>query len=193
MPDASAVKKLYEKEKENGLHPAFPYWAKLWPSGLGLAHFVLQHPQYTTGKRVLEIAAGLGLPSLVAATTAHHVLCTDMAEEAMQVASQSAALAGLQNMHCQPMNWNEIDESIAAETLLLSDVNYEPEVFETLLQVIHVFLKNGTTILLATPQRLMAKPFVEKLKPNCQQQETLEVRDDTGVHPISVYVLQLQK
>jgi predicted nicotinamide N-methyase len=94
-------------------------------------------------------------------------------------------------MHCYTMNWNETNESVIADTLLLSDVNYEPEEFEILLEVIQLFLRKGTTILLATPQRLMAKSFVEPLMPYCQYQETLEVTDATGVHPISVYVLQL--
>jgi predicted nicotinamide N-methyase len=189
LPEPKALQQLYLQQKETDNNTSFPYWAKLWPSAIALATFIEQHPEYVLQKNVLELAAGLGLPSLVAASTASTVLCTDMAAEAMEAATKSATLAGLQNMQCRTLNWNDLDASMTADTLLLSDVNYEPEVFESLLNVLHRFLRNGTTILLATPQRLMAKPFVEKLMPYCGHQQTLEVKDDTGVHQISVYVL----
>jgi predicted nicotinamide N-methyase len=189
VPIAHATKWQYEQETAAGLNPPFPYWARLWPSAISLATFIEAHPQYVDQKNVLELAAGLGLPSLVAAHVASQVVCTDLSEEAMQVAAKSAALAGLQHMQCRPMNWKALDENLTADVLLLSDVNYEPAVFESLLQVIQSFLKNGTTILLATPQRLMAKAFVEQLMPYCQHQEALEVKDSTGLHHISIFVL----
>ena len=41
-----------------------PYWAELWPAGLALAHAL---PERLDGVRVVELGAGLGVPSLVAA------------------------------------------------------------------------------------------------------------------------------
>ncbi len=193
VPQPEILQQQYLAMKAANPETPFPYWARLWPSATALATFIIMHPEYVAQKTVLEIAAGLGLPSLVAARVATNVICTDLSEEAMQAAAKSAALAGFHHMHCYVMNWNEIDENITADTLLLSDVNYEPAVFEDLLQVIQSFLNKGTIILLATPQRLMAKPFVEKLMPYGTHHDTLEVTDATGVHAISVYVLQLQK
>ena len=62
---------------------AFPYWSKVWPSAEALALFILQHPEYIAGKMVVELGAGLGLPSLVAAQMAASVLCTDYEPEAV--------------------------------------------------------------------------------------------------------------
>jgi predicted nicotinamide N-methyase len=189
LPEPVALQRLYAHQKQMDPHTPFPYWARVWPAAIALAGFIQQHPQYVRQKQVLELAAGLGLPSLVAATTAHHVLCTDMAEEAMQAAWQSAALADLQNIQCLPMNWNDLDASITAHTLLLSDVNYEPSVFEQLLQVIHRFWQQGSTILLATPQRLVAGAFVAQLAPYQPTVHSMAVPHAGGHTPISLYVL----
>ncbi len=190
VPQPEILQQQYLAMKAANPETPFPYWAKLWPAGIALACFIQQQPHYVTNKNVLELAAGLGLPSIVAAHKARHVLCTDISEEAMQVAAKSAALAGLQNMQCLPMNWNDIDENITADTVLLSDVNYEPEVFETLLKVIEIFLKKGTTILLATPQRLMAVPFVTRLQVVTQNHFKITVADEYGSHAIKLLVLK---
>ena len=53
----------------------------------------------------------------------------------------------------------------------MSDVNYDPEDFENLLQLILLFLAKGQTILLSTPQRLVGKAFITALLPFCKLNE----------------------
>ena len=190
VPEPVALQQQYLQQKEKDPHTPFPYWAKLWPAGIGLARFVLAHPQYVAGKQVLELAAGLGLPSLVAAEWATQVCCTDSSAEAVEAATQSAAIAGRGNMICETLNWNELPHPLpAVHTLLLSDVNYEPSVFESLLQVIHRFWEQGTTILLTTPQRLVAGTFVTELASYQPVVHTLQVPHTGGHTAISLYVL----
>ena len=43
-----------------------PYWAELWPAALALAAAL---PRRLAGTRLVELGCGLGVPSLVAATT----------------------------------------------------------------------------------------------------------------------------
>ena len=45
-----------------------PYWVELWPSAVALARVVARRP--LTGRRVLELGCGLGLPALAAARRA---------------------------------------------------------------------------------------------------------------------------
>lgn len=168
-PDISAVKKAYA----GGNIGSLPYWAATWPSAIALSIYLQHHPEIISQKRVLELAAGLGLPSLVAAAFAHSVYCTDMSAEAMDIAARSALLNGLTNMQCACINWNNIPQDLEADVLLLSDVNYDPEVFPALLQAMQSFLQRGTVIVLATPQRLMAKPFIEQLLPYCRSHEII--------------------
>ncbi|EEB06381.1 nicotinamide N-methyltransferase Nnt1 [Schizosaccharomyces japonicus yFS275] len=50
----------------------------LWNSGIVLADYIDQHPEVVSGKKVLELGAGAGLPSIIAALNgAKSVVCTD--------------------------------------------------------------------------------------------------------------------
>jgi predicted nicotinamide N-methyase len=93
----------------------------------------------------------------------------------------------LTNVTCELLDWNHLPEDLTVDVLLLSDINYDPEQFEQLYQVLQRFIQQGTIIILTTPQRLMAKPFIEKLLPLCKQQYEMAV-DDT-----SISLLLLQK
>jgi len=57
------------------------------------------------------------------------------------------------------------DEPIEADIILMSDVNYNPQHFEALFTCFQKIISQNKTIILATPQRLMAKTFIEKLQP----------------------------
>lgn len=190
VPDAASVKQEYENNRSDNHDTAFPYWARLWPSAIALSTFIVQHPDFVAGKQVMEIAAGLGLPSLVAARLASSVHCSDMDADAVEMAAASAAAAQLNNLHCEVLNWNDIPSHLPADTLLLSDVNYEPEAFDALQRLLQHFLQQGTTILLATPQRLMAVAFVNTLQEFVAQQSELEVPTEKGSTRISIFVLR---
>lgn len=192
VPDAETVKREYDLLRASGKAVDFPFWARLWPAAIALSGFIQQHQPFIAGKKVMEIAAGLGLPSLVAARSANVVRCTDIAEDAMQLAAESAAHAGLYNMHCSVLNWNDIPGNTQVDTLLLSDVNYEPEAFEALHRLLRHFLSKGVTVLLATPQRLMAVPFVNALQQFVTDQTVVTVEEGNLITSVSVYVLQQQ-
>ncbi len=153
----------------------FPYWSRVWPSALALSRFLVAHPQYTNRKKVLELAAGLGLPSLVAAGNAHKVVCSDNAPDAIPFIQRSAAENGLKNLFVQLLDWNDVPPGLVTDVLLLSDVNYDPVLFATQQKIILSFLQKGTTVILSTPQRLVAKEFVEWLLLYCVLQEEVVV------------------
>lgn len=44
-----------------------PFWAFPWAGGQALARYVLDHPQATAGRRVLDFAAGSGLAAIACA------------------------------------------------------------------------------------------------------------------------------
>ena len=86
-----------------------------------------RHPDIINGKKVLELAAGLGLPSIVAAHYAEHVCCSDYIEDAVDAARQNVLHNRLHNVDCRVYNWNDLPDDLSADILLMSDVNYEPE------------------------------------------------------------------
>ena len=74
--------------------------------------------------------------------------------------------------------------------LLLSDVNYDPSQFETLLQLINVKIMDGCTIILSTPQRIMANPFVQALATYLETSYEEEVVENGKVNKIYILVLK---
>ena len=164
-----------------------PYWARVWPAALGLCCFLKNNIGYIQNKKVLELAAGLGLPSIFAAGFAKQVVASDIEPAALSYIRKSAIHHQLHNLHTTIIDWNQPLETGLYEVVLLSDVNYEPASFPALQTVILSFLNTGCSVILSTPQRLMAKEFVNQLLDFSIHQK--EIFTDTGV-AVSVFVLQ---
>lgn len=189
IPDETSLQRWWHQQPEGAM---FPYWAKIWPAAHALCSFLLQHPHWITGKDIIEPAAGLALPSLLAASFARRVQCSDIAPEAVWVVQQSIRENALQNISCITCHWNQLQPSPDNEVLLLSDINYEAAHFEDLFILLKKYLDNHTSIILSTPQRLMAKPFIEKLLPYCSQQQEIAVGPPEQAVYTTVLVLQQQ-
>src|SRR5215210_5553479 len=65
-----------------------PYWAELWPSALALARVVARRP--LTGRRVVELGCGLGLPAIAAALAGGRVLATDWSPDSVAMTLRNA-------------------------------------------------------------------------------------------------------
>lgn len=189
VPDAHEVQAWYWQQKQEHANVPFPHWTKLWPAGLALADYLHQHPEWVRGKQVLELAAGLGLPSLVAAGYAKTVCGSDYLPEAVEAIARSATHAGLNNFTARLLDWNYLPEELTADVLLLADINYDPEQFDQLQRVLLRFLAQGTTILLTTPQRLMAKPFIERLLLLCTDTVEMVIVQDGQQTMVSLLVI----
>jgi len=185
VPDFVQLQALYQL---GGLD--FPYWAKIWPSAIALAKFLQENPNYIQHKKLLELAAGIGLPSFVAAKYASHICCSDYAPAAIALLEKNIAANQLSNISSALINWQAIPESLEAEVLLLSDINYNPTDFETVFLMLQQFIKQGTTILLSTPQRLVAKDFIASLLPWCVLNIEQEIRYNQESVLINIFVLQ---
>jgi predicted nicotinamide N-methyase len=186
VPDAASVQKAY---REGAI--SFPYWSQVWPAAVALTQFIVKHSELVQNKNVLEIAAGLGLPSIVAAHYAQSVLCTDAQPEVIDYIQASAKQNRINNLETAALDWNKLPMNLHPEVLLLSDVNYAHAAFEGLTKTVHYFLEQNTTILLSTPQRLIAKEFVNPFVSQATHQEEIIV-DHLGKQT-AVVVLMLKK
>ena len=90
VPDANYIQQQYNQNKLKGADAEFPYWAKLWPASIALCEFIAANPNYIKNKTILELAAGLGLPSLLSAFYATGVTASDYLPEAVEFIKQSA-------------------------------------------------------------------------------------------------------
>ncbi|HEX4956541.1 MAG TPA: hypothetical protein VFV46_00070 [Lacibacter sp.] len=180
---------LKDHYQQNDLPLINSYWAKIWPASKALAQFILEHPLLVADKKITEIAAGLGFPSLVAASLAREVICTEAIPDALEFIHTSIQLNDLKNIQASTFNWNH-QLAVETDVLLMSDVNYNPAVFPQLLSFVQIQLQQGITILLSTPQRLMAKPFIASLAKYIVQQEEYEIKESGVVTMCSVFVLK---
>jgi predicted nicotinamide N-methyase len=136
-----------------------PYWAELWPSGLALARAV--GALELRDARVLELGAGLGLPSLAAALGGADALATDWAEDAVELLRQNAGRNGIA-LRAEVVRWDE-PEPLLLEApwrlVLGADLLYERRNADQLLELLP---RLGDDVLLADPGRPFAKGFLER-------------------------------
>ena len=187
VPDPESVRKKYAVEKTRDTETPFPFWAKIWPSAFALAEYLNGNPDIIKGKSVLELAGGLGLPSIVAAMYAEHVCYSDFIQNAVDVAKKNMELNQLANVDCRVYNWHYLPEDLSVDILLLSDINYEPKEFDQLIAVCEKFLLCGTTIILTTPGRIMAKDFIGRLDKWNYEKSEMTVDSE---NPVYVYLLK---
>jgi predicted nicotinamide N-methyase len=184
VPISSAVQTRYSA---GGID--FPYWSKVWPSAIAICDFLMRHREIVSGKDVIEIGAGLGLPSLVAAMYARSVHCTDYLPEPVEMVQASAAHLGLANLTASVQDWTAFTNGEKAQVVLASDVNYAPGSFGILHALFTSFIAAGTTIVLSTPHRIAGKTFIGPLLPHCTCSEVINIDTPGGTEPVSVLVL----
>jgi len=133
-----------------------PYWAELWPSGVALAEHVATLD--VRGLRVLELGAGLGLPSLAAALGGADVLATDWADDAVALLRANAKRNSIR-LRVKRVRWDAPDALLREapwQLVLGADLLYEER---NALQLQELLPKLGGEILIADPGRPFAKPF----------------------------------
>jgi predicted nicotinamide N-methyase len=135
-----------------------PYWAELWPSGVALAEHVAGLD--LADGRVLELGAGLGLPSLAAALRGADVLATDWAEDAVALLAANAVRNGVR-LRAEVARWDEPQRFGAGWDLVLgADLLYEQRNAQQLLALLPRL--DARQILLAEPGRPFAKDFLAR-------------------------------
>ncbi len=72
-----------------------PYWAYVWPGGALLARHLLDRPDLSAGRRVVDIGTGGGIAAIAAARTGATVLAVDLDPSACAVARLNAELNGV--------------------------------------------------------------------------------------------------
>jgi len=189
VPDPALVKSNYEQIIVSNVQALFPFWAKLWASSKVLTQFLIANPKWVQGKLVLEMGAGIGQPSLTIAKEAKEVFISDHNADAVALLEKNIIQLGLTNAKGLLLDWNTFDYFIAADTILLSDINYAPEAFDPLLKIIMHYITKGAVIIIATPQRMMGIPFIKSLQPYIKESITKSIFEEETEVFISIYIL----
>lgn len=140
-----------------------PYWATLWDSALILSDVLLADNLIAPGDSVLELGCGLGLVSSIACLKRARVTATDYQPDALKFAQ----LNGLQIAGVAPqtmlIDWRTPPQDQHYATLLGADLVYEPRFFDPLIATFDALLAPGGRILFSEPNRVLGRPFFDRL------------------------------
>lgn len=190
IPEPLELQQSFADQLQKDPSTPAPYWAQVWAAAYALCHFLAAEPGYIQNKKVIELAAGLGLPSFLAAQISTSVICSDVSADAVELMQQSIIQNQFSNCKATVLDWNALPANLSADVILLSDINYEPQQFETLYNVIQQFIQQGCSIVLSTPPRLMAKPFIERLQSFVVHRSVLTITELEHSVDCSVFVLK---
>lgn len=187
IPDEEGIRLNYQQSVAEGKKNEFPYWARIWPSAWAMTEYLDEHPELFNQKKVIEFAAGLALPSLLAANEAESVIASDYLEEPVDSINKSILANRFTNMKAALYNWRDGLPDWEADLVLLSDTNYDTEDQAAVERLIRYYLNQGSTVLLTTPHRLAARELLQSLHEFCRH---TEIRTVKGTD-ISVYKYSL--
>lgn len=142
-----------------------PYWAELWPSALALSEYILEYPEKFKNKNVLELGCGLGLTTMaLAKTQPNSLLATDYEESALQSTEYNFTLNKFKNIpFLRLMDWRNPQLDKKYDVIVASDVAYEERFFQPLIDLFKNGLVEQGKIVLAEPNRKIARTFFGKL------------------------------
>ena len=83
IPTEALIKPTYEYLLKNNPVTPFPFWAKIWPASKAMSAFLQSAPEWIANKRVLEIGAGVGIPSFIIAKQTSEIIISDYSLDAV--------------------------------------------------------------------------------------------------------------
>ena len=159
--DGDNMDRAFSPEETRRILHEPPYWSFCWASGLALARFLAERPQWVAGKRVLDFGAGSGVAAIAAAKAgALEVVACDLDPLALDACRANAQLNAVH------LNYSAdfFAEEDRFDLILVADVLYDREN----LPLLDRFLSRGREALVADSR---VKDFRHPLY---RQLETLE-------------------
>jgi predicted nicotinamide N-methyase len=128
-----------------------PYWAFAWAGGQALTRFLIDHPDWVKGKRVLDFAAGSGLSAIGTAKAGAALV---QAAEIDDFAIAAIALnARINNVAIDLVREDLIGVEPRWDVVLAGDVCYERPMAEKVIPWFRALAGRGVAILMGDPGR----------------------------------------
>lgn len=141
-----------------------PFWAFAWAGGLGLARYVLDHPDAVRGRRILDLATGGGVVAVAASRAgAGRIVANDIDPLALTAARVNArandveveTLLGNMLLPADPATPETGGESplVGFDVVLAGDVFYDYELADDVLPFLQRAAERGARVLVGDPGR----------------------------------------
>jgi predicted nicotinamide N-methyase len=155
--DAANMDRAFSPEETRRILEEPPYWSFCWASGLALARFLAEHPQWVEGKRVLDFGAGSGVAGIAAMKAgALEVVACDLDPVALASCKANADLNGVTLTYSADF----FAEADRFDLILVADVLYD----RANLPLLDQFLTRGKEALVADSRvRDFQHPLYERL------------------------------
>jgi predicted nicotinamide N-methyase len=149
-PDFEAVWAL-QAAVAGSASSAPPYWAHAWPGGEALARYLLDNPDITRNRRVLDIGSGSGICAIAAAITgAAYVEAVDTDPWAVDAICINARLNRVQ---LSPRAVGFPDTGDGHDVVLAADLWYERFFAQSVTTHLVALARRGVTVLLGDSNR----------------------------------------
>ncbi|NKB67219.1 MAG: hypothetical protein GKR89_09170 [Candidatus Latescibacteria bacterium] len=160
----SLLDRMVEQEAQNKRVERYPYWAELWPTSFGLAHWFCRTGVAPPGGWTRELGCGLGLVGISLALLGWRVEASDFIEDALIFAHCNARRNGVAHRHrVSYLDWRN-PVGAPGSCMVASDVVYEKQNHPYLRRLLRDLLEPGGTFYLGDPGRPLAAPFIGDLQ-----------------------------
>ena len=167
--------------------PPLPYWAFAWAGGLGVARYLLDHPEEIAGRRVVDIASGSGLCAIVAGrSAAASVLAIDvdpLAEAAVHLNARANGVR-IAFSHDDPLD----ALPPLCDVILAGDVSYEETMAARMFDWLGRAARQGTRVIVGDPGRRYLPPDLECIA-SYRVRTSLEL-EDAAIKESRVFTLR---
>ena len=167
--------------------PPLPYWAFAWAGGLGVARYLLDHPEEIAGRRVVDIASGSGLCAIVAGrSAAASVIAIDvdpLAEAAVHLNARANGVR-IAFSHDDPLD----APPPLCDVILAGDISYEETMAARMFDWLGRAARQGIRVIVGDPGRRYLPPDLECLA-SYRVRTSLEL-EDAAIKESRVFTLR---
>jgi predicted nicotinamide N-methyase len=140
--DGDNMDRAFSPEETRRVLHEPPYWSFCWASGLAMARYLAEQPQWVEGKRVLDFGAGSGVAGIAAIKAgALEVVACDLDPLAIGACQANAELNGVELGYSRDF----FAEADRFDLILVADVLYD----RANLPLLDEFLSRGREALVA--------------------------------------------
>ncbi len=169
-----------------------PYWIYLWESAIGLARHISEKNETFPEKYILEIGCGYGLGGIAACQAGANVVFTDFEHDALLFSIHNAQQNGIDSAIFIQMDWNTPCFHCKFDLILASDVIYEEQNWQPILELLQNLLSDQGTALFSEPNRKNADGFFKYLRNNgfTFEKTTCSISLDQKTTLINIYTVK---